>query len=53
MVMRSTRRWMEASTRGTASLMKPGLLPVAWIELAPSAHAASTLARTSGFMLGG
>ena len=33
--------------------MKPGLLPVLWIEVPPAAHAASTRARTSGSRLAG
>ena len=36
-----------------ASVMKPGLLPVLWIELPPSAHAVSTCWRISGSMLAG
>ena len=33
--------------------MKPGLLPVLWIDVPPSAQAASTWARSAGSMLAG
>ncbi len=39
----SSRRWIEVSTSGTASVMNPGLLPVLWIEVPPRSHAPSTL----------
>ena len=52
-VSRSSRRWMDASTIGSASEMKPGLEPVEWMELPPAWHAASTWARTAGSMLSG
>ena len=32
---RSSRRWMEVRTIGSASEMNPGLIPVLWIEVAP------------------
>ena len=41
------------STSGSASVMKPGLLPVLWIEVPPAAHAASMRARRAGSMLAG
>ncbi|MGW5752268.1 hypothetical protein [Nocardia rhamnosiphila] len=53
MASESSRRWIEASTSGTASVMNPGLLPVLWIEVAPAAQAASTRARIPGSILGG
>ena len=34
-VRRSSRRWTEVSTRGTASVMNPGLDPVLWRRGAP------------------
>ena len=52
-VRRSSRRWIDVSTNGTASVMNPGLLPVLWIEVPPSAHAASTRSRTAGSRLAG
>ncbi len=52
-VRRSSRRWIDNSVSGTASVMNPGLLPVLWIDALPSAQAASTRARTSASMLGG
>ena len=33
--------------------MKPGLLPVLWIDVSPARQAASTRSRTSGSMLAG
>ena len=53
MVSESSRRWIDVSTRGTASEMKPGLLPVLWMEVPPRAQAASTLSRTAGSMEAG
>ncbi len=53
MVSTSSCRWIEASTKGTASVMNPGLLPVLWIEVPPVVHAASTCARTAGSILPG
>lgn len=53
MVRWSRRRWIDARTSGTASVMKPGLLPVLWIEVPPRAQAASTRSRTALSMLGG
>jgi hypothetical protein len=50
-VSESSRRWIDDSTRGTASEMKPGLLPVPWIDVPPRAQAASTRSRTAGSRL--
>ena len=50
---RSSRRWSEVSTSGTASEINPGLTPVLWIDAPPLAHAASTRWRRAGSMLGG
>ena len=52
-VSRSSRRWIDNSVSGTASVMKPGLLPVLWIDVLPSVQAASTRARMPASMLGG
>ena len=41
------------STIGTASEMKPGLLPVLWIEVSPRAQARLDAARIAGSMLAG
>ena len=46
-------RWIEVSTIGSASVMKPGLLPVLWIDDPPASHAASIRPRRSGSMLAG
>lgn len=46
-------RWMDISTSGTASLIKPGLLPVLCTEARPRAHAASIRLRRVGSMLAG
>jgi len=53
MLIRSTRRDSDVRTIGTASVMKPGLLPVLWTEVPPSSHACSTRARTSSGRLAG
>ena len=50
---RSRLRSIDSSTRGSASEMNPGLLPVEWIEVPPFAHASSTCRRTAGSMLAG
>ena len=49
---RSSRRWIEVSTSGSASVMKPGLLPVLWIDVPPRRQAASIRSRDAGSMLG-
>ena len=51
--MWSSRRWIEVSTRVTASEMKPGLLPVLWTELPPRRQASSTRSRRPGSIEGG
>jgi hypothetical protein len=49
----SSRRWIDVSSSGSASVMKPGLMPVLWIELFPRRHASSTRDRTAGSRLSG
>ncbi|MER7925788.1 hypothetical protein ABTY96_22050 [Streptomyces sp. NPDC096057] len=51
-VSASSRRWIEVSANGRASVMNPGLLPVLRTEVPPCAHASSTRFRTTGSMLG-
>ena len=46
-------RWIDASTIGSASVMKPGLLPVLWIDVPHGSQAASMRARTAGSKLWG
>ena len=53
MVRESSDRWIDVNTIGTASVMKPGLLPVLWIDVPPSEHAASTASRSPSSMLAG
>ena len=51
---RSSRRWIEVRTSGTASEMNPGLLPVLWIEVRPCRQAAvDPLTPTAGSMAAG
>ena len=50
---RSSRRWIDVSTSGTASEMKPGLLPVLWIDVPPRRQASSIRSRTAGSRLPG
>ena len=50
---RSSRRWIDVRTIGTASEMNPGLLPVLWIDVPPFAQAASIRSRVAGSRLGG
>ncbi len=49
----SRLRANDSSTSGNASVLKPGLLPVEWIEVPPFAHAASTRSRTPASRLAG
>ncbi|WP_262062193.1 hypothetical protein [Streptomyces sp. STR69] len=51
-VSASSRRWIEVRTIGRASVMNPGLLPVLWTEVPPSAHASSIRFRVTGSRLG-
>jgi hypothetical protein len=53
MISDSSVPWIDVSTMGSASVMNPGLLPVLWIEVPPSAQAASTRARRAASMLAG
>ncbi len=48
----SRRRWIEVSTRGTASEMNPGLLPVPWIDVPPRRQADSMRSRTDWLQSG-
>ncbi|WP_420750095.1 hypothetical protein [Rhodococcus sp. O3] len=41
------------SANGSASVTNPGLLPVLWIDVPPSAHAASTSARATASIADG
>ena len=43
----SSRRWIDVSTIGRASVMKPGLLPVLWIDVPPAWRRPPRSARAS------
>src|SRR3546814_1745033 len=47
----SSRRWIDSRVNGTASVMKPGLLPVLWIDVPPRWQAASMRTRSAGSTL--
>ena len=53
MVRQSSRRSREVRTSGSASLMKPGLLPVLWIDVLPGGTPPRSAPRTAGSMLAG